>query len=205
LAGFHAGVNRGRRGDSSPLRAIRTVMPRSSTQRRSSVVSLCLVRMQFADVRRRGRRRRDRTARMAHTRGRGTSASLVSAVAIWTDKRMPARSDNTSGFEPGLPRSTGLGPVRSPPHFARTEAASITALGQSIKPWLPAGGARPGVPRIGHTEARNNLRCTRIQPGRQEVVRRRRLRWIDDRNCRPDPNYVHTRNFASPGGDGNRR
>ncbi len=56
-----------------------------------------------------------------------------------TDSGVPARSDRTWIFEPGLPRSTGLGPVKDP--LARTLAASITARDQSIKPWPPSSSS----------------------------------------------------------------
>lgn len=50
------------------------------------------------------------------------AASLVFPVDTATDSGIPPRSDRTWIFEPGLPRSTRLGPVSSPlfgPHRCR--------------------------------------------------------------------------------------
>lgn len=51
--------------DSTPLRAIRTAIPRSRTQRRSSAMSYALSACRYAGLRRRGPRR-DRTAWTTH-------------------------------------------------------------------------------------------------------------------------------------------
>jgi hypothetical protein len=50
---------------------------------------------------------------------------LVFAAETATESGNPVASHNKWIFEPGLPRSTGLGPVSSP-FFARTAAASTT-------------------------------------------------------------------------------
>ncbi len=107
---------------------------------RSSAVSYALSACSLPGLRRRGPRR-DRMAGTALTSGRSASASLVLAAEIPTGSGIPARSDRTWIFEPGLPRSTGLGPVKAPPFFARTLAASITARDQSIKPRPPSSSS----------------------------------------------------------------
>lgn len=54
---------------------------------------------------------------MESTRGSMSCESWVFAAEISTVSGTPRRSHSTWIFEPGLPRSTGFGPVRSPPFF----------------------------------------------------------------------------------------
>ncbi len=65
-----------------------------------------------------GRRRRgpsrDRTAGIAMTRAFNARESWTLAAETATDRAIPARSDKICCLDPGLPRSVGFGPVRSP-------------------------------------------------------------------------------------------
>lgn len=67
--------------------------------------------------------------------------SWVLAAETATVKDSPARSDRAWIFEPGLPRSTGFGPVSPPPFLALAEAPSRTAGDQSMRPWLPSSSS----------------------------------------------------------------
>jgi hypothetical protein len=64
--------------------------------------------------RRRGRPRRERVGATESSSGNSNCASGVFAPEIRTLSGIPRRSHSTWIFEPGLPRSTGFGPVRSP-------------------------------------------------------------------------------------------
>src|SRR5690606_16632338 len=64
--------------------------------------------------------------------------SWTFAPEIWTLKGRPFRSTVAWIFVPGLPRSTGLGPVWSPPDLARMLIESIAARDQSIAAEVPS-------------------------------------------------------------------
>ncbi|CAM3202960.1 hypothetical protein SAXI111661_22075 [Saccharomonospora xinjiangensis] len=56
-------------------------------------------------------------AGIALTSGLRAWLSWVFAAEIPTARGRPARSETTWIFEPGFPRSVGLGPVSSPPFW----------------------------------------------------------------------------------------
>ncbi len=67
------------------------------------------------------------------TNGMISRWSLRLASAVWMANGTPCRSTYSVCFEPFFPRSTGLGPVCSPPPKARTMTAStITRSGSSL-------------------------------------------------------------------------
>lgn len=72
------------------------------------------VGVQLVRRRRRGPRR-ERTAGIARTKGLSACWSLVLAAETATARGRPVASVSTWSLLPGLPRSTGLGPVSSPP------------------------------------------------------------------------------------------
>jgi hypothetical protein len=86
--------------------------PAEPVAQRGNVVALSACSL--TGFRRRGPRR-DRIAGSALTKGLSAWLSWVLAAEIPTVKGRPDRSDRAWIFEPGLPRSTGLGPVSPPP------------------------------------------------------------------------------------------
>ncbi len=79
--------------------------------------------------------------------------SWVLATESPTRRRNPFASDRTCILEPGLPRSTGLEPARSPPPSAITWAESRTAPRHQARPGPHPGGywtTRPGRRSLAH-------------------------------------------------------
>lgn len=119
-----------------PLRALRTSMPRSRTHRRMSAASYALSACTLPGRRQPGPRR-DHTAGTAFTSDFNASASFG---VLSRNTHRPGDSRKIGEY---VDLRSGLAAVdRAPtghgsPLFARTDAASITARGQSIKTWLP--------------------------------------------------------------------
>ena len=97
--------------------------------------------------RRRRGPRRDRTAGRAITSGLSAWESWVFAAGVAITIGTPFASDRTWIFEPGLPRSTGLGPRSARPLFARTLAPSTIAEAQSSCPAAPNWSSTPRCSR----------------------------------------------------------
>ena len=99
--------------------------------------------------------------------GCSAKASLVFAADSARDSGSPPRSDRTWIFEPGLPRSTGLGPVREPPF--RPHAAGVRDGPGPVDEPLAAEFVQDGP-----VESRPDPGCG-LQPlvdGLREAVRR---------------------------------
>jgi hypothetical protein len=104
---------------SMPRRASRGVMPRARSASRRSVESYALSPCSLVG-RLRGRPGRPRAPMiggMASTNGRSWVPSWALAAERRTAKGMPFRSTTRWYLEPGLPRSTGFGPVASLPFW----------------------------------------------------------------------------------------
>lgn len=99
--------------DSTPLRAMRTMMPRRRTSTCSTRTSYALPACSFSG-RCRGRPRRPRMGMIESSSGNRNWLSWVLAAEISTVSGMPVRSHSTWIFEPGLPRSTRFGLSRRP-------------------------------------------------------------------------------------------
>src|SRR5690606_31329977 len=98
---------------SMPMRARRGTIPRRCNQTRRSALLYALSPCSLPGLRRRGPRR-DRIAGMAPTKGLTANPSGVVAAERPVARGSPPRSVSTCSFEPGLPRSTGFGPVIAP-------------------------------------------------------------------------------------------
>jgi len=96
-----------------PGRAIRGAMPRPRSQAMASAEWQALSARSLLGRLRRGPRR-ERMAGIALTSGCSAWLSWTLAAETPTASGTPCASDNTCSLLPGLPRSTGFGPVSDP-------------------------------------------------------------------------------------------
>ncbi len=126
--------------ESMPRRAIRGVMPRARRARRSSEDHRPCRRgawpgaCEDVPVFPRG----PMIGGMASTSGSSCVASWALAAERRTASGTLFRSTTRWYLEPGLPRSTGFGPVCSPPFLARTLSESTLARDQSMAASSPS-------------------------------------------------------------------
>ena len=134
-----------------PRRAMRGVMPRARRARRRSdesyALSPCSLTGRFRG--RPGRLRGPMIAGIASTSGRSWVASWALAGERRTASGMPCWSTTRWYFDPGLPRSTGFGPICSPP-FCLGRSRNRRSSGSSL--WTPhprasSAALRATVPR----------------------------------------------------------
>src|SRR3712207_448323 len=76
---------------------------------------------------------------MACTRGISARLSWVLAAEVATASGRPAASVSTCSLAPGLPRSTGFGPVSGPPYLWRDPRATGSVLRPRPSAWSRVG------------------------------------------------------------------
>jgi hypothetical protein len=153
--------------DSTPRRAIRGRLPRRRSARRLARLWYALSAWSLA-----GRLRRwpegVRTAGTSSTMAASSAPSGVLAAVTATAKGRPVASVSRCGLDPGLPRSTGLGPTWSPttgPHGHGVHAGS----GQSTTATTPSRSSiwsrrRSNTPTAGHWSSRRRTVLEDPQP-----------------------------------------
>ena len=153
-------------------RAIRGRMPRRRGRRRCGAESS--PRSAYhSRGRRLGRPGVPRTGRIASTACSNASTSGGLAAVVVAASGTPPPSVTTKCLRPRLRRSTGLGPVASPPPRAREVPPSIAARLQSIWP-APSGSARSRSCSLAQTPAR--VRSRRAPPAGPAAAAARLLR-----------------------------
>lgn len=173
--------------DSIPLRAIRGTMPRARNPRRLAADryprSPCTL-----VGRRRGRPGRPRTGAIRSTIVRSvTTSGTFEAVSIGGASGWPCRSTIMWCFEPGFPRSVGLGPVAAPPFSPararnRRRRATSRSLRRAGAVRVSAGGRAARRPPVASPAAASSTSCRYSQA--PAVGPPRGCRCVERTQCR---------------------